>query len=629
MGRRLGDWRLGDWRLEDWRLGDYRGIPRGGAELGFGVGPGVPISLQRDVFWPFRFFIFAIPCLGLCDCFIWAAMSIRTLCLWLASLSLVPGQGEEEERIASLVGELWKSGTHLWDGGEGSEDFLAVLAEEVEMRALAAPGDRESLAGGFLVSTLSGGERNISGKEAVTKYFTSWPQLWCDGEIERAKFKVVGVTIDDGTVETESLVSAVSQDHEYNGRWKSRWQIVGKDLVLKEIVVGKGRVVKLKGGPLFRDLTLSLLPADCETDPDLIRGNYEWRQRIPGVFEPDQFGETGISVADVDGDGLEDVYLCQIGGLRNRLWLQQKKGSFVEAASSGLDILDNTTAALFLDLDGDRDRDAVLATAAGVVFFENKGKSGFRMRQRLADARYGFGMAASDFDRDGDLDLYVCQYHHDSRSGRETRGTFPQPVPVHDAKNGGRNLLLRNQGDWVFDDATAELGLEKGNFRLSFASLWEDFDNDGDQDLFVVNDFGPNNYYRNEDGKSFSDCSSFPGVKDGGFGMGLTAADFDRDGYIDLHISNMYSGAGNRIARQDWFHAGKGDELRDSLLQLARGNTLLRNLGGRDFEDRSRESGIAMGRWSWASLAVDLNNDSFEDLLVANGFVTGKEPDDL
>ena len=91
------------------------------------------------------------------------------------------------------------------------------------------------------------------------------------------------------------------------------------DVLLKEIIVGEGRVVKLKGGPLFRDLTSSLLPEDCKTDPDLVRENYEWRQRIPDIFEPDQFGETGISVADVNGDGLEDVYLCQIGGLRNRL----------------------------------------------------------------------------------------------------------------------------------------------------------------------------------------------------------------------------------------------------------------------------------------------------------------------
>ena len=69
--------------------------------------------------------------------------------------------------------------------------------------------------------------------------------------------------------------------------------------------------------------------------------------------------------------------------------------------------------------------------------------------------------------------------------------------------------------------------------------------------------------------------------------------------------------------------------MRDTLLSLARGNTMLKNLDGTAFVDQSKPSGIAMGRWSWSSMAVDLNNDSREDLLVANGFVTGKDPDDL
>jgi hypothetical protein len=181
----------------------------------------------------------------------------------------------------------------------------------------------------------------------------------------------------------------------------------------------------------------------------------------------------------------------------------------------------------------------------------------------------------------------------------------------------------------VFKDVTGESGLDVGNVRLSYGCLWEDFDNDGDQDLFIVNDFGPNNYFENDGKGRFVDQSGAPGVRDGGFGMGLTAADFDHDGRYDLHISNMYSGAGNRIARQDWFHADQDAKVRETLLSLARGNTLLKNLGGSAFSDTSEPSGIAMGRWSWASLAVDLNNDSFEDLLVANGFVTGKDPDDL
>jgi len=568
------------------------------------------------------------PCLVRGDCFIWLVMKIPVL-LCLASWSVAFGQGEQEELWASRVGELWKSSTHIWDGTEGSDEFHQTLADDVEMQTSGTSEDPILKGAGFAVQSLPIAEKKHLGKKDVIEYFSAWPQLWANSKVERAKFKVVGVKLNDTVLETESLVSVLAGNHEYNGRWKSRWEIVGNDIHLKEITPGVGQVTSLKSGRIFRDATSTLLPQDCQNDPGLLRGNFEWRERIPAMFEPDQFGENGISVADVNGDGLEDVYLCQIGGLRNRLWFQGESGTFEEANSSGLDVLDNTTSALFLDLDGDRDRDAVLATAAGVVFFENKGSGSFRQRERLATMRYGFGMAACDFDRDGDLDLYICQYHHQSSEGKETRGTFPQPIPVHDAKNGGPNVLLRNEGAWVFRDATAELNLEEGNVRFSFASLWEDFDNDGDQDLFVVNDFGPNNYYRNEGGEKFTDCSDSPGVRDGGFGMGLTAADFDRDGLIDLHISNMYSGAGNRIARQDWFRSGKSEELRTSLLQLARGNTFLSNLGEKGFEDRSNESGIAMGRWSWASLAVDFNNDSFEDLLVANGFVTGKESDDL
>ncbi|MDB4568519.1 VCBS repeat-containing protein, partial [Akkermansiaceae bacterium] len=231
---------------------------------------------------------------------------------------------------------------------------------------------------------------------------------------------------------------------------------------------------------------------------------------------------------------------------------------------------------------------------------------------------------------DGDLDLYICQYH--SRGGEDAapaRGSFPHPYPVYDATNGGRNILLRNDGDWNFFDATKESGLDLGNSRLSFAALWEDFDNDGDSDLFVVNDFGPNNFFLNLGEGVFKDQSTAPWVREGGFGMGMTAADFDQDGRFDLHVSNMYSGAGNRIARQDWFHADQNAEVRKALLSLARGNTMLRNVDGAEFVDQSEASGTSMGRWSWSSMAIDLNNDSREDLLVANGFVTGKDPDDL
>lgn len=542
-------------------------------------------------------------------------------------------QGLRQEQLASKAGSLWKEWAHVWDGSATNEEIASHLTAEASLVLDEPPGTWEKLDGRFRVETRKNATGKTEGREKVLEVFQDWPSTWSDGEVERSKFKVVGVKIEGDELTTTELVSVLASGEkveEYNGTWETRWEIHEEELLFKGTKILSGQVVTLREGKMFREATSGLLPAECQGDVELTEENFYWRERVPASFEPDQFGETGISIADVNGDGLEDVYLCQIAGLRNRLWLRTPEGLLKESPRSGLEIRDNTCAALFLDFDADGDRDAVLTTSVGVVFFANDGAGVFSEKMRLADVPHGFGMASSDYDQDGDLDLFVCQYYAArGDSGEALRGSFPHPYPVYDATNGGANVLLRNEGDWKFEKVTEDAGLAAGNFRYSYACLWEDFDNDGDQDLFVVNDFGPNNFYLNQGQGKFVDRSGAPGVKDGGFGMGVTAADFDLDGRFDIHISNMYSGAGNRIARQDWFHQGKDDKIRETLLSLARGNTLLRNLGEGAFADTSTSSGIAMGRWSWSSLAVDLNNDAREDLLVANGFVTGRDPDDL
>lgn len=551
---------------------------------------------------------------------------------FIVLFSLAPLSGEQglrEEQLASKAGEVWKELSHFWEGEtEGAE----VLDEGVVLQLDQIGEEGTELPGGVSVLKMNTASE-LKGKESVMDALVKWPKALGNGEVLKSKFKVVGVKAADDILETTQLVTVVlsgAGKAEYNGRWVTQWKVHDDELVMLQNRAVSGQLVRLKQKTIFKEKTIGVLPKAAADDPELVKENFYWRERVPAAFEPDQFGETGVSIADVNGDGLEDVYLCQIAGLRNRLWLRQADGTLKEAEESGLGIRDNTCAVLFLDLDGDRDRDAVLTTAAGVVFFSNDGGGKFTEKFRLEKVPHGFGMAASDYDQDGDLDLYVCQYYGSSGDGEEkARGAFPHPYPVYDARNGGRNVLLRNEGDWKFTDVTKTAGLNAGNSRLSYACLWEDFDNDGLQDLFVVNDFGPNNYFRNAGQGKFEDRSNAPGVRDGGFGMGMTAADFDHDGRYDIHISNMYSGAGNRIANQDWFHAGQDEKIRKTLLSLARGNTFLKNLGGTAFEDRSVESGIAMGRWSWSSLAVDLNNDTREDLLVANGFVTGKDPDNL
>ena len=208
------------------------------------------------------------------------------------------------------------------------------------------------------------------------------------------------------------------------------------------------------------------------------------------------------------------------------------------------------------------------------------------------------------------------------------RVRFSAPIPYHDATNGPPNILLRNDGNWDFHDATDEAGIGAHNCRWSYAAAWEDFDNDGDPDLYVANDFGPNYLYRNEQGR-FAEVASSLGASDASTGMSVDWADVNHDGWMDLYVANMYSAAGMRVTAQAEFRPHESSDLRERHRKLASGNTLLVNRGNGTFDDQSVAAGVTMGRWAWSSNFVDLNNDSWEDILVANGYYSGPKKDDL
>ena len=190
---------------------------------------------------------------------------------------------------------------------------------------------------------------------------------------------------------------------------------------------------------------------------------------------------------------------------------------------------------------------------------------------------------------------------------------------------------LPNQAEWnhawKFTNVTNETGLSHNNTRWSFAASWEDFDNDGDLDLYVANDYGRNNLYRN-DGGHFVDVAEEVGVEDLSAGMGVTWGDYNRDGLMDLYVSNMFSSAGSRITDQAHFKANTSGEIRTQYRRHTRGNSLFKNSGGH-FRDVSVDAGVTMGRWAWGSKFLDINNNGWEDLFVANGFVTNQKLDDL
>ena len=180
--------------------------------------------------------------------------------------------------------------------------------------------------------------------------------------------------------------------------------------------------------------------------------------------------------------------------------------------------------------------------------------------------------------------------------------------------------------------------MDQNNSRWSLAAAWEDYDNDGDLDLYVANDYGRNNLYRNdsvEGGRSFVDVAAAAEAEDSASGMSVAWGDYNRDGWMDIYISNMFSSAGSRITYQSEFKPEATSEVRRRLQRFARGNTLLRNLGDRSdssdvrFSDESLQTGVTMGRWAWGSTFADINNDGWDDLFVANGYLTTDDSGDL
>jgi len=325
----------------------------------------------------------------------------------------------------------------------------------------------------------------------------------------------------------------------------------------------------------------------------------------------DLYGHTGIAVGDVDGDLVDDVYLADTGGLPNRMLVHRPDGTVTDvSAAMGVDFLDVAPSALLVDLDNDGDEDLVIGHPVHTRLLENDGHGHFTFKAALPAC--STSMSAADYDNDGLIDLYFCNYDSRDEAGGE-------PVPYWDANNGRANYLLRNRGKLDFEDVTAASGMDVNNRRFSMACAWEDYDNDGDQDLFVANDFGRDNLYRN-DGGHFSDISA---------GMGATWGDADRDGRMDLYVSNMFSSAGNRIAYQARFRPDLSGAVRAAIKRHARGNTLYTARKDGKFDDASERAAVTMGRWAWGAQFVDLNSDGYEDIVVPNGFITNDDKQDL
>ncbi len=382
--------------------------------------------------------------------------------------------------------------------------------------------------------------------------------------------------------------------------------------------------------PWFEDIAPQAFARASSYREQMLRGIDDWRTVLDGACGIDIYGHNGVSVGDIDGDGYDDLYVCQPAGLPNRLYRNRGDGTFEDITeSSGVGLLENTACAIFADFSNAGRQDLIVVRASGPLLFLNQGGGKFRLKPnafQFANPPQGTftGAAAADYDRDGWLDIYFCLYVYYQGADQ-----YKYPAPYYAAENGPPNFMLHNNRDGTFRDVTAQTGLNQNNTRYSFCCGWGDYNRDGWPDLYVVNDFGRKNLYRNNGDGTFTDVASQAGVEDVGAGMGVCWFDYDNDGYEDLYVADMWTAAGERISTQEIFHKDAPEATRALYRKHAMGNSLFRNRGDGTFQDATARSGTGIGRWAWSSDAWDFDHDGFPDLYIVNGMVSGAVRDDL
>ncbi|MEO8337046.1 MAG: CRTAC1 family protein [bacterium] len=320
----------------------------------------------------------------------------------------------------------------------------------------------------------------------------------------------------------------------------------------------------------------------------------------------------GVSVTDFDGDGKPDLYFTNSHfGAPNALYRNRGDGTFEDiAARVGLADLNRagegvSMGAIWGDIDNDGREDVLVYRYGYLALFRNTGDDHFEDITEKSGLRRWMnsnGAIWLDYDRDGLLDLYVTAYFRDIDLWHLTT-TQIMHNSFEFATNGGKNLLFHNKGDGTFEDVTDKMGV--GTTRWTLATASADFNGDGWPDIYVANDYGPEELFLNDRGQRFVPTKA--GLEsESKSGMSVALGDAFNRGRLDAFVSN--------ISERGYLF--QNNNLRvNQMTESAR----FRNVA---------EGAIADAGWAWGAQFGDLNNDGINELFVVNGFISADRQKD-
>ena len=338
---------------------------------------------------------------------------------------------------------------------------------------------------------------------------------------------------------------------------------------------------------------------------------------------------SAVAIADVDGDGLYDIYFVnQVGG--NELWKNMGGGKFRNITSeAGVALRGRiSVAAAFADTDNDGDQDLFVTTVrGGNALFENDGHGHFRdisQESGLGLAAHSSGAFFFDYDNDGLVDLLVCNV---GKYTTDDKGPDGEYVGIANAFDGHLHperyeypVLYKNMGHNHFKDVTSEVGLHPHGWCGD--ATFADVNGDGWPDIFFLNMQGHSHYYENQGGRKFVEKTDrlFPKTPWGA--MGIKFFDFDNDGRMDLFIVDMHSDMSQEPGPENE-KVKSTITWTDSYLQGTKsdfifGNALYHNLGNGQFEEISDRMG-AETYWPWGPSIGDVNADGWDDIFIPSG----------